>query len=221
MAKRPASRSATETATPAEGLRRTAAPTVGKSFRVKSASEFADLIGCSRGTVSKWIRDGMPTEGGEPAPGKPHLIDVGVAVRWLQGRAAAEAKEDAGGGPADLPSDGGETYEDAKFRKERALANAAESDASIKAIAEAERLGSVAPISTMLDTVRQEYASLATKLSEVGRLVEIGFSKAKPERIGREIDAMIRQAMTDNLRCDVEAAMEVFDEPMVEPHVGR
>jgi len=175
--------------------------------------------------VSKWIRDGMPTEGDEPAPGKPYLIDIGVAVRWLQGRAAAEAKseaEGAGGGEGGLmlPGDGGESYEDAKTRKERALANAAESDAEIKAIAAAEKRGEVGPWSTMADTVRQEYGSLASKLSEVGRLVEIKLKNGTPERIGREVDAMIRQAMSSNLRCDVGKAMDVVDEPTVEPHVG-
>ena len=222
MAKKPAPRPGKETATPAEGLRRIAAPTAGKTYRVKSASEVADLLGVSRATVAKWIRDGMPTEGSEPAPGKPYLIDIGVAVRWLQGRAAAEAKSEAegGGGIPEGPSDGGESYEDAKTRKERALANAAESDAAIKAIMEAEKRGEVGPIATMLDTVRQECASLASKLSEVGRLVEIRFRSEPPERIGREVDAMIRTAMAENLRCVVEAAMAVEDVPTVEPHVG-
>lgn len=219
MAKaRPKSRPGADTATPAEGLRRTAAPSAGKSERVKSASEFADLLGISRTTVTKWCRDGMPYEGGEPADGKAYRIDVGVAVRWLQERAAAEARTEAAA--AGIPADGGESLEDAKTRKERALANAAESDAVIKAIVEAEKRGSVGPISTMLDVMRQEYASLAAKLSEVGRLVEIRLRKSTPDRIGREVDAMIRQALQDNLRGDIEAAMEVDETPEVEPHVG-
>lgn len=222
MARKPASRATPDVATPAEGLRRTAAPSTGKTYRVKSASEFADLLGVSRATVSKWIRDGMPTEGDEPAPGKPYLIDIGIAVRWLQGRAAAEARSEAeaGGGLPEGPSDGGESYEDARTRKERALANAAESDAEIKAIAAAEKRGEVGPWSTMADTVRQEYGRLASKLSEVGRLVEIKLKNGTPERIGREVDAMIRTAMDNNLRCDVGRAQEVDDTPTVEPHVG-
>ncbi|MGW9821932.1 phage terminase Nu1 subunit (DNA packaging protein) [Methylorubrum extorquens] len=219
MAKaRPATRRSGDTATPAEGLRRTAAPSAGKSERVKSASEFADLLGISRTTVTKWCRDGMPYEGGEPADGKAYRIDVGVAVRWLQERAAAEARTEAAS--IDLPADGGETLEDAKTRKERALANAAESDAVIKAIVEAEKRGSVGPISTMHEVMRQEYASLSGALSKVGRLVELKLRRNTPERIGREVDTMIREALAENLRGDIEAAMEVDDTPEVEPHVG-
>lgn len=215
MAKKPI-RTAAEAVTPAAGLRRTKVATAGKSLRVKSAAELSELLSVSRGTITKWIRDGMPFEGEEPGPGKPYLIDVGVAVRWLQERAAGEAREEEESA-LDAPADGGEKYEDAKTRKERALANAAESDATIKAIAEAERRGSVAPIATMLDTVRQEYASLATRLSEVGRLVEIRLRGAKPDRIGKEVDTMIRQAMADTLKGDIEAAMDVEPEPDVVP----
>jgi len=219
MAKaRASTRRAGDTATPAEGLRRTAAPSAGKSERVKSASEFADLLGISRTTVTKWCRDGMPYEGGEPADGKAYRIDVGVAVRWLQERAAAEARTEAAA--AGIPADGGESLEDAKTRKERALANAAESDAVIKAIVEAEKRGSVGPIATMHDVMRQEYASLSGALSKVGRLVELKLRKGTPERIGREVDTMIREALAENLRGDIEAAMEVDDTPEVEPHVG-
>lgn len=92
MAKKPSPRAAPDVATPAEGLRRTAAPSTGKTSRVESASKFADLLGVSCATVAKCIRDSMPTEGDEPAPGKPYLIDIGVAARCLQGQAAAEAK---------------------------------------------------------------------------------------------------------------------------------
>lgn len=220
MAKKPIRPAPAAPETPAAGLQRTKVAAAGKTLRVKSAAELSELLSVSRGTVTRWIRDGMPVENPDAPPGKPYLIDVGIAVRWIQEMAANEARDEEGGLGA-LPADGGETYEDAKTRKERALANAAESDASIKAIAEGEKRGEVSPNSTMLDTVRQENASLATKLSEVGRLVELRFAKAKPERIGREVDDMIRQAMRDNLRCDVQGAMEVFDEPMVEPHVGH
>ena len=56
--------------------------------------------------------------------------------------------------------------------------------------------------------------------SLVGRLVEIRLRKSTPDRIGREVDAMIRQALQDNLRGDIEAAMEVDETPEVEPHLG-
>lgn len=138
MAKAPI-RSATETVTPAAGLRRTKVATSSKSVRVKLAAELSELLSVSRGTVTKWIRDGMPVENPEPPPGKPYLIDVAIAVRWLQEKAANEARDEEGGSMGSASADGGETYEDAKTRKERAPADAAESNAVIQAIVEAEK----------------------------------------------------------------------------------
>lgn len=197
--------------TPAEGLRRTSAPNVGKSYRVKSASEIADLLGVNRNTVAKWIRDGMPTEGEPPAAGKPYMIDMAAAVRWLQERAAREAAEAMPTSPImGTAPDGGESFEQAKTRKERALANAAESDAAIKALNEAERRGAVGPYETLLDMVRVEYGRLSAKLSEVGPAVEAALKNGTPERIGREVDRRIRKALAENLKGDLD---EVTGEP--------
>ena len=102
-----------EAITPAAGLRRTKVPAgdVGKSVRVVSAAQFAEMIAVSRNTVTKWIRDGMPHEGDE----KAYRIDMGKAVRWLRERAAIEAREEAAdGAPASFtPADGGEDFETA------------------------------------------------------------------------------------------------------------
>ncbi|WP_187275087.1 hypothetical protein [Methylobacterium sp. WL120] len=94
MARTTASKPA-EAVTPAAGLRRTKVPAgdVGKSARLFSAAVFSEMLAVSRNTVTKWIRDGMPHEGDE----KAYRIDVGKAVRWLQEKAATEAKEEAGG----------------------------------------------------------------------------------------------------------------------------
>ena len=61
---------------------------------MKSAAEVSELLGVSRNTVKKWIDNGLPVEKRPEKEGDSYLIDVGVAVRWLQDRAADEAKDD-------------------------------------------------------------------------------------------------------------------------------
>lgn len=199
MASKPSTRSVTETVTPAAGLRRTKAGSSGKTERVISASRFADLISVSRGTVTKWIRDGMPFEGEKPSEGKPYNIDVGDAVRWLQQQAADEGREE-GTSPGFAPPDGGEDIDSAKTRRARADADASESTAAMKAIDEAEKKGFVAPIGVMLDMVQREYSNLAAAPAEVGPRVEEALSKASPKRVGKEVDRLIRKAIAEKLK---------------------
>lgn len=210
MARTPARKPAADAVTPAAGLRRTKPPAVGKSFRVKSAAEVAELLSVSRNTVQKWIRDGMPTEGPEPGPGKPYQIDLAVAVRWLQEQAVTEGREDAG--PVSAPADGGEDYDTAKTRRARADADAAEASASMKAIEEAEKRAMVAPIGVMLDMVQREYSNLAAALAEVGPRVEESLSKATPQRIGKEVDRLIRKAIGEKLKGQPEIETAPYPE---------
>lgn len=198
MAKKPI----LEPTTSAAGLRRTKAPPVGRTVRVKSAAEVSELLGVSRNTVKKWIDNGLPAE--PPLKeGGSYLIDVGVCVRWLQDKAAEEAREDEGT-PIGLPADGGEDYESAKTRRARADADASESFAAIKAIDEALKKGMVAPVGLMLDMVQREYSNLAAALAEIGPAVEEKFRQAKPERIGRAVDDLIRKAIREKLKGQVE-----------------
>lgn len=198
MAKKPI----LEPTTTAAGLRRTKAPPVGKTVRVKSAAEVSELLGVSRNTVKKWIDNGLPAEP-PTKEGGSYLIDVGVCVRWLQDKAAEEAREDEAA-PIGLPLDGGEDYESAKTRRARADADASESLAAIKAIDEALKKGMVAPVGLMLDMVQREYSNLAAALAEIGPAVEEKFRKATPERIGRAVDDLIRKAIREKLKGQVE-----------------
>lgn len=200
-----------EAVTPAAGLRRTKVPAgdVGKSARVFSAAVFSEMLAVSRNTITKWIRDGMPHEGDE----KAYRIDVGKAVRWLQEKAANEAKEEAGGTTLDfLPPDGGEDLDMAKTRRARADADTAESTASMKAIEEAERRGLVAPIGIMEDMVQREYSNLAAALAEVGPALELRMAGAKPDRIGKECDRLIRKAVREKLKGQVERETAPYPE---------
>ena len=207
MAKRPILE---PTTTSAAGLRRTKAPPVGKTVRVKSAAEVSELLGVSRGTVKKWIDNGLPAE--PPAKeGGSYLIDVGVCVRWLQDRAAEEAREDEGT-PIGLPLDGGEDYESAKTRRARADADASESFAAIKAIEEALKKGEVAPVAMMLDMVRREYSDLSVALAEIGPDVEMRMKDAPADKVGRYVDERIRKAIRSKLKLDVEPAKAPYPE---------
>lgn len=178
---------------------------------MKSAAEVSELLGVSRNTVKKWIDNGLPAE--PPAKeGGSYLIDVGVCVRWLQDKAAEEAREDEGA-PVGLPLDGGEDFESAKTRRARADADAAESFAAIKAIEEALKKGAVAPIAIMEDMVRRDYSNLSVALAEVGPDVEERMRDAPPEKVGRYVDERIRKALRENLKGQVETPKFPYPEP--------
>lgn len=207
MAKKPL----LEATTPAAGLRRTKAPPVGRTVRVKSAAEVSELLGVSRNTIKKWIDNGLPAE--PPAKeGGSYLIDVGVCVRWLQDKAAEEARDDEGGAPTGVPLDGGEDADSAKLRRLRADADTSESFAAIKAIDEALKKSAVAPVAIMLDMVRREYSNLSVALAEVGPTVEEKFRAAPPEKIGRAVDDLIRKAIRSQLKLDVVPASQPHPE---------
>ncbi|PIU06620.1 MULTISPECIES: hypothetical protein [unclassified Methylobacterium] len=202
MAKPARTKPAAEPVTPAEGLHRKPPKTVGRTARVFSASAIATMLDVNRGTITRWINDGMPTAKEPVRDGEAYEIDIAEAVRWLQKRAMADAvadgKESTAGLAGYTPKDGGETYEEARTRKERANANSAESDAEIKAVAAAERKRSVAPVSLMLDRIQQENVKLGTALSGIGRDVEARLLKAEPERIGKAVDAAIQKALSNH-----------------------
>lgn len=92
----------------------------------------------------------------------------------------------------------------AKTRRARADADTAKSMASMKAIEEAERKGLVAPVALMHDMVRREYSNLAVALSEVGPALELRMPGAKPDRLGKECDRLIRKAIREKLKGQVE-----------------
>lgn len=232
MAKPTRPKPTAETVTPAEGLHRRPAKAIGRTSRVFSATAIATMLDVNRGTITRWINDGMPVAKEPVRDGEAYELDIAEVVRWLQKRAMAEAVKDGPEATAGLsgytPKDGGETYEEARTRKERANANAAESDAEIKAIAAAERKGSVAPVSMMLDRLQQENVKLGSALSGVGRGVEARLQKATPERIGKAVDAEIQKALSNHRDVDyalgVGGASEGDDEgdlpPESDPEVG-
>ncbi|TXM68559.1 hypothetical protein [Methylobacterium sp. WL120] len=82
----------------------------------------------------------------------------------------------------------------------------------MKAIDEAERKGLVAPIGVMLDMVRREYSNLAVALSEIGPAVELRLSSANPERIGKEVDRLIRKAIREKLKVQVKPETAPYPE---------
>lgn len=224
MARSPKPKPAAESVTPAEGLHRRPARAVGRTSRILSASQLATMLDVNRGTITRWINDGMPTAKEPVRDGEAYEIDVAEAVRWLQKRAMAEAVKDGPEATGSLstytPKDGGETYEEARTRKERALANAAESDAEIKAVAAAERKRSVAPVSLMLDRLQQENTKLGTALSGIGRDVEARLQKATPERIGKAVDGAIQAALASHRGVDYMAVVSETDEPDEEADGG-
>lgn len=115
---------AAEPITPSEGLHRRPPKAVGRTSRVFSASVIATMLDVNRGTIARWIKDGMPTAKEPSREGEAYEIDNAEAVRWLQKRAMAEAVKDGPEATAGLsgyaPKDGGESYEEARTRKERA-----------------------------------------------------------------------------------------------------
>jgi predicted DNA-binding transcriptional regulator AlpA len=205
-----------EPTTPADRLFSKKVAATCKRERVKSLPEVATLLDVSRNTVAKWVAEGMPVEVRSTSKGVPHQIDLAEAVRWLQRQAAAKGTERSTAdpaGPAFAPPDGGEDREMALTRKARADADRAESEAAIKDMDEDERRGGSGPYGIFTDMVRAEYASLSFALSQVGPRLEERLTGQRPERIGKECDRLIRQAIEDNLKGQVEA-----DE---QPHPGE
>lgn len=197
-----------EPTTPADKLHAKKVAATGKRERVKSLSEVATLLDVSRNTVAKWVDLGMPVEVRSTSKGVPHQIDLAEAVRWLQTQAAARVTEKtveaSGGMAAFAPPDGGEDKEMALTRKARADADRAESEAAIKAMDEDERKGASGPYALFEDMVRAEYASLSFALSQVGPRVEERMSGQSPDRIGKEVDRLIREAIAEKLKGELE-----------------
>jgi len=70
---------------------------------VVTARQFATLVGCTPASVTKWVAEGMPTQGHAPR-GYPLQIWVPAAIRWLCER--ARHLSGRGRPPAALSGDG-------------------------------------------------------------------------------------------------------------------
>lgn len=147
---------------PPEKYGRRPTSSTGRAERTLSASELATLLDVDRGTVKRWIDAGAPIVSEPEGKGGSYRLDVADVVKWLMGKASAEAKPTGPAGEEGFtPPPGWESKEEAERRRAVALANIAE-------IEEAEAAGAVVPIELVAELYTADVAKARSKLENVG-----------------------------------------------------
>ncbi len=188
---------------PPEKYGRKPTSSTGRAERTMSASALATFLDVDRGTVKRWIDAGMPRVSEPEGKGGSYMLDVADVVKWLMGKAAADAKPaPAGPGPEDglsLPP-GYETKEEADRRRAVALANIAE-------IEEEEAAKRVVPIEAVADLMAAERINARTKLENLGATLAGRTAKITDAAQIKELaDRLVREAV-DCLVGDVSPLM--------------
>jgi phage terminase Nu1 subunit (DNA packaging protein) len=154
-------------------------------------ASLASTFGCALTTVDAWVKEGCPAQ----KKGREYAFETAEVHKWLVKRAVAESRRRGnrfGGGSA---PEGEMSLEEAKRRKEAALAKSAEIDL-------AEKIGMVAPIATMLKVIGEEIANararllaIPTKFRPTAQITARDESSAR--KAVSEVDNLIREALSE------------------------
>ena len=151
----------------------------------------ADAFGAATTTVDAWVREGCPSE----KKGREYAFDTAEVHKWLVKRALAEKRRRGNRfGEAALP-EGQISYDEAKRRKEAALAKNAELDL-------AQKLGLVAPIDTITKVVSGEIGNARAKLLAVPARFrpDAQMHASSPERAKKlvaKVEDLIHEALSE------------------------
>lgn len=146
--------------------RRSSATKPRKKGRVFSVSELADLLGVTRGTLTRWLDvEGCPFVSRPDVPGGPWELELPSVVQWMVDREVRKAVEKLAA-QAPIPTLEEElgviiSLDEAKRRK-------AVADAMIREIDLDRAAGAVIPIADIADIVSREYAAVREGMLGLG-----------------------------------------------------
>lgn len=161
-------------------------------------TQLADILGVSVPTISNWLDDGLPYAV-QGSKGKEWVFETGDVINWYarekfkarDGRAAPR-QDDRFADPADAP----ETEDQAKARKERALADKHEIDA-------AKSIGLLVPIDEVRAIVIDEHARVRSRLLAIPNavrpiaLTHLNNDRKASEKLVTAVETAIVDALTE------------------------
>jgi terminase small subunit / prophage DNA-packing protein len=127
----------------------------------------ADLLGVTRGTISRWLEvEGCPFESRPDVPGGSWELDAPAVVRWFADREVRNAVEKLTDREADANLEAEldpsmVSIDEAKRRK-------AVADARIREIDLDKAAGSVVPIADITEIISREYAAVREGMLGLG-----------------------------------------------------
>jgi phage terminase Nu1 subunit (DNA packaging protein) len=168
--------------------------------QILNSDQVAKLLGRSITTVRAWLSRGLPATRSESGA-RQYQIDAGVLVDWLIAEAlkAAPAARQAPASPDDGDQSGGTDTDEAKRRKEWALARKAELEYAIAS-------GEVAVIADIVKPFLDGMASMRAKLLSIpGKLAPILTAETNVMVARNLLEAELREARP---ACGVEVPLE-------------
>jgi phage terminase Nu1 subunit (DNA packaging protein) len=155
-----------------------------------SVKEAAGLLDRDRNTISKWLDQGCPfVQKADRDLGRAWVLDLAEVVRWLEKRAADTTAEKLGAG-----ADGLISKDEAERRTAIAKMTVAEKVA-------AEAVGTVVPVSVVIDRVSEDYNKIRSRLMALPTAIAGRVDQRLSDKAREVADEIVRDAL-ESFRAD-------------------